>query len=294
MSDMLRRTLGESIAVEVVLAGGLWRVNADPNQLESAILNLAINARDAMPGGGKLTIETGNTYLAETYADEHDEVIPGQYVLLAVSDTGTGMSRETIAKAFEPFFTTKQMGEGTGLGLSMIYGFVKQSGGHVKIYSEIGVGTVVKMYLPRLVDGAPVASTAPASVNVAINDRREEVVLVVEDDELVREYSTGLFHELGFDTLEARDAASALKIIEGGSRIDLLFTDVGLPGGTNGRQLADEVHRRRPEIKVLFTTGYTRNAIVHNGTLDHGVELITKPFTFEALLRKIREILPER
>jgi CheY-like chemotaxis protein len=186
------------------------------------------------------------------------------------------------------------MGEGTGLGLSMIYGFVKQSGGHVKIYSEIGVGTVVKMYLPRLVDGAPVASTAPASVNVAINDRREEVVLVVEDDELVREYSTGLFHELGFDTLEARDAASALKIIEGGSRIDLLFTDVGLPGGTNGRQLADEVHRRRPEIKVLFTTGYTRNAIVHNGTLDHGVELITKPFTFEALLRKIREILPER
>jgi PAS domain S-box-containing protein len=294
MSEMLRRTLGETVAIEVVLGGGLWRVNADPNQLESAVLNLAINARDAMPGGGKLTIETSNAYLAES-ADDHEEVIPGQYVLLAVTDTGAGMSAETIAKAFDPFFTTKKIGDGTGLGLSMVYGFVKQSGGHVKIYSELGHGTVVKIYFPRFLgDGSAAAVELISPANFVMQGRREEIVLVVEDDELVRGYSLNVFHELGFDALEAADAASALRIIDERPRIDLLFTDVGLPGGINGRLLADEARKRQPNIKVLFTTGYTRNAIVHNGTLDPGVDLVTKPFTMDALARKILALLPER
>ena len=294
MSDMLRRTLGEAIAVEVVGTAGLWWVNADPNQLESAILNLAINARDAMPGGGKLTVETGNAHIDEAYASQHEELTPGQYVLLAVSDTGTGMSPETVSRAFEPFFTTKRVGEGSGLGLSMIYGFVKQSGGHVKIYSEPGHGTAVKIYLPRYDNRAvkePVPTPAP---HPPAHARREEVVLVVEDNDLVRDYSIGVFEELGFATLEAHDAESALNILDQQPRIDLLFTDIGLPGGVNGRVLADEARRRRPDIKVLFTTGYTRNAIVHNGTLDSGVELVTKPFTIDLLARKVREMLPSR
>jgi CheY-like chemotaxis protein len=295
MSEMMRRTLGETISVETVLAGGLWRINADPNQLENAVLNLAINARDAMPGGGKLTIETCNAYLAESYADDHEEIIPGQYVLLAVTDTGTGMSAETIAKAFDPFFTTKKIGDGTGLGLSMVYGFVKQSGGHVKIYSELDQGTAVKIYFPRFLgDGSATTSETTPAANFARQRKRDEIVLVVEDDELVRGYSLNVLHELGFDALEAGDAASALRIIDDRPRIDLLFTDVGLPGGVNGRLLADEARKRQPDIKVLFTTGYTRNAIVHNGTLDPGVELVTKPFTMDALARKILALLPER
>jgi PAS domain S-box-containing protein len=297
MSDMLRRTLGENISIEVVLAGGLWRCRADPNQLESAILNLAINARDAMPGGGKLTIETTNSYLSDSYAEQHAGIAPGQYVMLAVSDIGVGMAPEIIAKAFDPFFTTKKIGYGTGLGLSMVYGFVRQSGGHVKIYSEVGLGTAVKIYLPRFTSDeiAEIAPVAPHPVpGVAIEGRRDELVLVVEDDELVRDYSLQVFRELGFEPLEAGDAAAALRILDARPNIDLIFTDVVLPGGVSGRQLADEARKRAPGIKILFTTGYTRNAIVHNGTLDPGVELVTKPFTMAVLARKVLEMLPGR
>jgi PAS domain S-box-containing protein len=294
MSDMLRRLLGESVQIEVVLAAGLWRTRVDPNQLESALLNLVINSRDAMPQGGRLTIETGNSSLDDTYAAEH-LATPGQYVLVAVTDTGLGMSSETIAKAFEPFFTTKEMGYGTGLGLSMVYGFVKQSGGHVKIYSELGQGTVVKIYLPRYFDDASGTSESgsTSTPSLAAPGHRSEIILVVEDDEVVRDFSTFLLRELGFEPLEARDATSALRIIEQNERIDLLFTDVGLPGGISGRQLAEDARKLRPKLKVLFTTGYTRNAIVHNGTLDRDVDLISKPFTMDALSRKILAVLSE-
>jgi signal transduction histidine kinase len=289
MSDLLRRTLGEAIAIETVLAGGLWRTYADPNQIESAILNLAVNARDAMPAGGRLTIETANTHLDEDYAAAHHEVAPGQYVLIAVSDTGTGMTREAVDKAFEPFFTTKEPGKGTGLGLSQVYGFVKQSGGHVKIYSEPGNGTTVRIYLPRFIgteDDVP-AAVAPAAPAAA----HHETILVVEDDEDVRANSVDNLRELGYRVVEAADGAAALRLIETDASVQLLFTDVGLPGGMNGRQLADEARLRRPDLKVLFTTGYARNAIVHHGRLDPGVELIAKPYTYAALAKKIRAIL---
>ncbi len=288
MSDLLRRSLGEQIAVETVLAGGLWRAHVDANQLEVAILNLAVNARDAMPNGGKLTIETANAYLDEGYAADQAEVVPGQYVLVCLSDSGVGMSKDVLARAFEPFFTTKDVGHGTGLGLSQVYGFVKQSGGHVKIYSEPGAGTTVKVYLPRMHGDAAVDETSNARTPMV---KGTEVVLVVEDEEDVRAYSTEIIRELGYTVLDAPEGRSALAKLDAHPEIKLLFTDVGLPGGINGRHLAEEARRRRPDLKVLFTTGYARNAIVHDGRLDPGVQLITKPFTYQALAEKLRDVL---
>jgi PAS domain S-box-containing protein len=293
MSDLLGRTLGEQVTIETVLSGGLWEISADPNQLENAVLNLAINARDAMPNGGKLTIETANIILDEAYAAAHDEVTAGQYVMLAVSDTGTGMTKEIMERAFEPFFTTKKLGEGTGLGLSQIYGFIKQSGGHVKLYSEPGDGTTVRLYLPRIM--TPEAAAESSGPGPAIEASTEgETILVVEDDPDVRAYSTVVLRELGYVVLEAGEGDTALGLLATEPRIELLFTDVGLPGAFNGRQLAEEARKRRPGLKVLFTTGYARNAIVHHGRLDPGVDLIAKPFTYAALAAKIRLVLERR
>ena len=288
MSDMLRRTLGETIQVENVLAGGVWTTFVDPTELESALLNLAINARDAMPDGGRLTIEAANVYLDETYAGEA-EIPPGQYVGIFVSDSGTGMSPEVLAKAFEPFFTTKGIGEGTGLGLSQVYGFIKQSGGHVKIYSEVGAGTTLKLYLPRHLEPSGTDTANPAAQ--AAPQGRGETILVVEDDPDVRSFTTDMLRELRYTVLEAADGPSALRLLDAHREIALLFTDVGLPGGMNGRQLADEARRRRSRLKVLFTSGYARNAIVHHGRLDPGVELLSKPFTFATLGARIRRLL---
>jgi PAS domain S-box-containing protein len=292
MSELLRQTLGENITVEAVLAGGLWMTLVDRNQMENSILNLAVNARDAMPAGGKLTIETGNTYLDDDYAAAHDEVTPGQYVLVAVSDTGEGMGEEQLRQAFEPFYTTKGEGRGTGLGLSQVYGFVKQSRGHVKLYSERGHGTTVKIYLPRRVasDGAAAMTSAPAP---AVIPHGMETVLVVEDDADVRRFSADAIAHLGYFVLQAADGRSALEIIESEPGIALLFTDIGLPG-MNGRQLADEAQRRAPGLRVVFTTGYARNAIVHHGVLDAGIHLLPKPFTIEGLARILRNALERR
>lgn len=292
MSDLLRHSLGGAIRLETVLAGGLWRTHADLNQLENVILNLAVNARDAMGAmleGGRLTIETANAYLDARYAADHLGVTAGQYVLIAVSDTGSGMPPEVIAKAFDPFFTTKEVGRGTGLGLSQVYGFVKQTGGHVKIYSEVGEGTSVKVYLPRL-------AHAPDEEVLDVGERAmplgdlKEVVLVVEDEPGVRQFSVDALTELGYRVLEADGAVAALRLIDAHPEIDLLFTDVVMPD-VNGRKLADEALRRRPGLRVLFTTGYTRNAVVHNGVLDAGVYLIGKPFTLDELAARVREVL---
>ena len=288
MTDMLHRSLGEQIELESVLSPRLWTAEVDQNQLESAILNLAVNARDAMPRGGKLTIETGNVYLGADYTARDAEVVPGQYAMVAVSDTGSGIPREILAKVFEPFFTTKEVGRGTGLGLSMVYGFVKQTGGHVTIYSEQGQGTTVKLYLPRYRgDELPMSSPSDTGNPEA---EKDEVVLVVEDNPDVRAFSVMSLGELGYQVIEATDAESALKILASGDRIDLLFTDVVLPG-RSGRELVAEAMQSRPGLKVLFTTGYSRNAIVHHGRLDADVELLPKPFTFEQLASRIREIL---
>jgi signal transduction histidine kinase len=287
LSDLLQRTLGETVAFETVMAAGLWLAHADPTELESALMNLAINARDAMPNGGKLTIETANVSLDENYVSKLVEPVPaGQYAMLAVSDTGEGMDKETVDRVFEPFFTTKKAGKGTGLGLSQVYGFVRQSGGHIRIYSEPGHGTTVKLYLPR-------DSRAEAPANdeiVSAADGGSETVLVVEDHEGLREYSVGVLRELGYCVLEARNGHLGLELLKERSEVDLLFTDVVLPD-LNGRELADEALTLRPDLKVLFTTGYTRNAIVHNGRLDDDVSLITKPFTFEGLASKVRKLL---
>jgi CheY-like chemotaxis protein len=288
MSDMLRRTLGETILIETVLAGGVWATFVDATELESALLNLAINARDAMPDGGKLTIEAANVFLDESYAADA-EVAPGQYVGIFVSDSGTGMTPEVIGKAFEPFFTTKGIGEGTGLGLSQVYGFIKQSGGHAKIYSEVGAGTTVKLYLPRHIDTAARGEASPAAQ--AAPGGRGETILVVEDDPDVRSFTIEMLRELSYTVLAAIDAPSALRTLDAHREIVLLFTDIGLPGGMNGRQLADEALRRRGALKVLFTSGYARNAVVHHGRLDPGVELLSKPFTFATLGARIRRLL---
>jgi CheY-like chemotaxis protein len=291
MSELLHRTLGETVEVETVRASGLWKVEADPNQLENAILNLAVNARDAMPNGGKLTIETANTHLDRAYVAQNAEVAPGQYVVICVSDTGSGMDEETVNRAFEPFFTTKEVGKGTGLGLSMVYGFVKQSGGHLKIYSEEGEGTTVKIYLPRLV-AADAPEEEEAVQPIVPEGAREEIILVCEDDEDVRAYSIEVLRELGYGVLEAADGPAALSVLERpNQRVDLLFTDVVLPGGMTGAVLADKARVLRPGLKVLFTTGYARNAIVHHGRLDPGVELITKPFSYSDLASRIRDLL---
>jgi CheY-like chemotaxis protein len=289
MSDLLFRTLGEPISVETVKAAGLWRVEIDPNELEAAILNLAVNARDAMPDGGRLTIETSNTHIDQTYAQEHVEVLPGQYVAVSVSDTGIGMDSKTVAQAFEPFFTTKPVGKGTGLGLSQVYGFVKQSGGHVKIYSEPGQGTTVRLYLPRL--AGDFKADAPENDDVIPEGGTEEVILVVEDDDDVRAQSVESLRELGYRVLESHDGPSALRLLERQQRVDLLFTDVVLPGGMTGAQVADKARAIRPDLRVLFTTGYARNAIFHHGRLDKGVELITKPFSFSDLAARVRDVL---
>jgi PAS domain S-box-containing protein len=286
-SELLRRTLGEIIVLESVLAAGLWSTRVDPSQLESALLNLAVNARDAMPGGGRLTIETGNTFLDDDYAAAHDEVAPGQYVMLAVTDSGVGMSQETIAQAFDPFFTTKPEGKGTGLGLSQVHGFIKQSGGHIKIYSEPGHGTTVKIYLPRHMAAR---EAEPHIERPKVATAAGEVVLLVEDDDLVRAYSKDALEFLGYRSIDVADSATALRVLEERPDIVLLFTDIVLPG-MNGRQLAEEAHRRNPRVKILYTTGYTRNAVVHHGILDTGVNLLPKPFTVETLGRKLQEIL---
>ena len=288
MTPLLRSALGERIALETVLSSGIWTVSADINQLETAILNLALNAHDAISEYGKLTIETGNAFLDESYAAAHAEVRPGQYMMIAVSDTGCGMTKEVSARAFEPFFTTKQAGQGTGLGLSQVFGFVKQSGGHVKIYSEPGQGTTVKLYLPRI---AAAASEVAKEPEPFVARTYGETILVVEDEEDVRTFTAEALRELGYQVTLAPDAHAALVVLEKLGGVSLLFTDVGLPNGVNGRQLADEARQRWPDIKVLFTTGYARNAIVHHGRLDPGVELIVKPFTQSSLAAKIRQVL---
>ena len=289
MGDLLHRALGEIVELEAVSTAGLWRVEADPNQLEATILNLVVNARDAMPEGGKLTIETANVRLDEQYSAAHAEVAPGSYVLLAVTDTGHGMSREVLSKALDPFFTTKGIGRGTGLGLSMAYGFVKQSGGHLKIYSEEGQGTTVKIYLPRLLhvdEAVEEGESAPVD-----RIKRDRSILVVEDDDDVRAYTVEILRELGYRVLEAHDGPSALRLIERQDRqIDLMFTDVVMPG-MSGRELADRARAVQPELKIIYTSGYTRNAIVHGGRLDAGVEVIAKPFTYQALAQKIADVL---
>ena len=288
MSDLLRRALGEAVSIETVLAGGLWNIFVDASQLENALINLAVNARDAMPEGGKLTIETANCYLDDAYCSMHTDLSPGQYVGLFATDAGAGMPEDVVEKAFEPFFTTKGIGQGTGLGLSQVYGFVKQSGGHVKIYSEVGQGTCVKLYLPRHhgVGAFLEPSSEPRNPPRA---RQGETVLVVEDDPDVRTYTVEMVSDLGYQVVSAPDGRAALQALDAHPELRLLFTDVGLPGGMNGRQLGDEAIRRRPGIKVLFTTGYARNAIVHHGRLDPGVEVIFKPFTYSDLADKLRK-----
>ena len=290
MSDLLHRSLGETISVETVLGAGVWRIEIDPNQLENAILNLAVNARDAMEDGGKLTIETANTHLDRAYVAENSEVLPGQYVAICVTDTGVGMDADTIARAYEPFFTTKEVGKGTGLGLSMVYGFVKQSGGHVKIYSESGEGTTVKIYLPRMT-GDAAEDEEDGAVPVPEGDGRE-TILVCEDDHDVRAYTVEVLRDLGYRVVEAVDGAAALHQLEDrDGQIDLLFTDIVLPNGMNGEALAKQARAIRPELKVLFTTGYARNAMMHQGRLDPGVELITKPFAYAELAARVRDML---
>jgi len=293
MTNLLARTLGETISIETVLASGLWRVLTDPHQLESAVLNLAVNARDAMPEGGKLTIETANTYLDESYVAPFEQLKAGQYVMIAVTDNGLGMDTATLAQAFEPFFTTKAGGHGTGLGLSQVYGFIKQSGGHTKIYSEPGQGTTVKMYLPRTQVEPAVLGEHPIAHETAVAAAGGQTILVVEDEDKVRAASVEMLEELGYLVFEAADGSSALKLLDGRPAIDLLFTDVVLRGGMNGKELADQIRRLVPGVKILYTTGYARNAIVHHGRLDPGVELITKPFSYSQLATKIRAVLEQ-
>jgi signal transduction histidine kinase len=291
MSDMLRRTLGESVILETVLAGGLWRVNADRGELEQAILNVSVNARDAMPHGGKLTIESGNAYLDEAYAAANPEVTAGQYVMVAITDTGAGMPPQVRQKAFEPFFTTKEVGRGTGLGLSQVHGFLKQSGGHAAIYSEVGVGTTVKLYLPRT--QMELAADAPAAQSSAdVAGDAGTIVLVVEDDERVRGLSVASLRELGYTVLHAASGKEALEVIDAHPGLSLLFTDVVMPEMT-GKVLADEARKRVPTLKVLYTTGYTQNAIVHNGVLDADARLLLKPYALNDLARKVRSVLDE-
>ncbi|QJU60187.1 PAS domain-containing protein [Sphingomonas sp. AP4-R1] len=290
MTDLIERTVGPSIQVEAVNAAGLWPVLVDPSQLENALLNLCINARDAMPDGGKITIETGNRWLDTRAAGERD-MEPGQYVSLCVSDTGTGMSKETIAKAFDPFFTTKPIGMGTGLGLSMIYGFTRQSGGQTRIYSELGQGSMVCLYIPRYVGNADDVVVPDAEPTLKPSARDGETVLVIDDEPTVRMLLTDILDGLGYAALEAADGAAGLKILETDARIDLLITDVGLPGGMNGRQVADAARARRPGLKILFVTGYAENAVLSHGHLDPGMHVLTKPFAMDTMSQRITDLL---
>jgi len=289
MEELVRRTVGPSVELEVVGAAGLWPALVDPSQLENALLNLCINARDAMPDGGRITIETANKWLDQHGARTHD-LAEGQYLSLCVTDTGTGMAPEIRDKVFEPFFTTKPIGEGTGLGLSMIYGFAQQSGGQVRIYSEVGEGTTVCIYLPRHhsdgeIDELPVEMRAPP------RSEQGETVLVVDDEPTVRMLVTDVLNELGYTVIEAADSVAGLKILQSDVRIDLLVSDVGLPGGMNGRQMADAARQSRPALKVLFITGYAENAAVGNGLLDWGMAVITKPFPVELLAARVQEMI---
>jgi CheY-like chemotaxis protein len=287
-SKLLHPTLGEQIEISPLLAEDAWTALVDPSQLTTAILNLALNARDAMPGGGKLVLETRNVYLDEGYASMHNEVAPGNYVMIAVSDTGSGIPAAYLERVFDPFFTTKEVGKGTGLGLSMVFGFVKQSGGHIKIYSEEGHGTTIRIYLPR---SSGLGQTATEALIAPTIQRGHEVVLIVEDDPLVRQYVITQIQSLGYSTLDAANATEALDIIDNEPTIDLLFTDVIMPGPMNGRHLVDEALRRRPALKTLFTSGYTENAIVHHGRLDSGVLLLAKPYRKAELARMLRQAL---
>jgi PAS domain S-box-containing protein len=287
--EFLQRTLGETIQVEAVGGAGLWKVAADVNQLQAALLNLAVNARDAMPQGGKLTIETGNAFLDEDYCRANPEVQRGQYVLIGVTDNGAGMTQEVMNRAFEPFFSTKAVGQGTGLGLSQVYGFIKQSGGHIKIYSEPGEGTTVKIYLPRI-SGDVSAEPEDSSIE-RVPGERGETILVVEDDDDVRSYLVETLHDLDYRVLRAHDSVAALEFLQQrDTQIDLLLTDVVLPG-MNGRELSRKAQSLRPGLRVLFMTGYSRNAIVHQGRLDADVELIQKPITQDQLSARIRMLL---
>jgi len=289
MEELLHRTLGEHVHLELVTAAGLWLTKCDPNQLENAVLNLVINARDAMPDGGTLTVETQNSQLDSAYAALHQDIECGQYVCISVKDTGTGMSAATIAKAFEPFFTTKPLGRGTGLGLSMIYGFAKQSGGHANIHSELGTGTTVKLYLPRYNGDVEEADLIPDLSDVQ-SAHTNETVLVVEDEFVVRELIVEVLKELGYSTLEAEDGPASLKILQSQQRVDLVISDIGLPG-LNGRQIVEAARVTRPTLKVLFMTGYAENAAMAAGFLEPGMSMITKPFAMEALASRVREIL---
>ncbi|MET0532848.1 MAG: PAS domain-containing protein [Steroidobacter sp.] len=289
MEELIRRTIGPSIAMETVSGAGIWSIHVDPNQLENALLNLAINARDAMPEGGKLTIETANRWLDERAARERD-LPAGQYVSMCVSDNGVGMTPEVVAKAFDPFFTTKPIGLGTGLGLSMIYGFARQSGGQARIYSELGKGTMVCIYMPRHLGDADSASIEPDAAQLA-RSQSGETVLIIDDEPLVRMLVVDTLEELGYAAIEAADGAAGLKVLESDTHIDLLVTDVGLPNGMNGRQVADAARQLRPGLKVLFITGFAENAVLNHGHLEHGMHVVTKPFEIADLSRKIRSII---
>ncbi len=289
LEDLIRRTVGPGVQVEVVGASGLWPTLVDPNQLENSVLNLCINGRDAMPDGGKLTIETSNKWIDERASRSHDLPV-GQYVSVCVTDTGTGMTPDVIAKAFDPFFTTKPIGEGTGLGLSMIYGFARQSGGQVRIYSEVGEGTTMCLYLPRYSDDAALAEEIERPPGAQATGEGE-VVLVIDDEPTVRMLIAEVLAELGYAVIEAPDGPAGLKVLDSNARIDLLITDVGLPGGMNGRQVADAARVGRPDLKVLFITGYAENAVIGKGRLAEGMYVVTKPFQMDMLAHRIREII---
>ena len=290
LDDLLRRALGGEIELETVVSGGLWNTLVDPGQLENAVLNLAINARDAMDGQGRLTLEAGNAFLDDDYARQHEDIKAGQYVMIAVTDTGCGMSPEIVERVFEPFFSTKAEGKGTGLGLSMVYGLVKQSAGHIKIYSEAGQGSTIKLYLPRALGAEEVVTeTKPGPV-----EGGKETILVVEDDDEVRETVVAMLTELGYEVRTAREAEGALRQIADGEAVDLLFTDVVMPGPLRSPDLARRAQELAPGLAVLFTSGYTENAIVHGGRLDQGVDLLSKPYSREALALKIRAVLQGR
>nr|WP_159956617.1 ATP-binding protein [Pseudomonas sp. R76] len=288
MGELLQRSINESIALDMRLTEQLWTAEADPNQLESALLNLVINARDAMPGGGKLVVETTNRHLDSVFTAAYGTLKPGDYVELSVSDTGCGIPEHLMGRVFDPFFTTKPIGQGTGLGLSMIYGFARQSHGHVTIHSEVGTGTTVSLFLPRFM--GEMQTQAPINPTLLPFANAGETVLIVEDDPAVRVLVCAVLKELGYASVEAGDANTALPIIESGQRIDLLISDVGLPG-MNGRQMAEIGRQLRPDLKVLFITGYAEHAAVRGGFLDPGMQLITKPFTFDLLTAKVREMI---
>ena len=291
MEELLRRTIGPAVALEVVGAVGLWRTNVDPHQLENALLNLCINARDAMPDGGRLTIETANKFMDERVARERD-LPAGQYISVCVTDTGIGMTPEVLQRVFEPFFTTKPMGMGTGLGLSMVYGFARQSGGQIRVYSEVGMGTTMCIYLPReFREDAELDAPAVTSQQRHREARCVGVVLVVDDEPNVRSLVIEALEEMGFMTLQAGNGAEALLLLQSNARIDLMITDVGLPGGMNGRQVADGGRALRPDLKVLFITGYAENAVVGNGHLEPGMQVLTKPFTLDALAGRVHDMV---